>query len=403
APPVDATTTIDGGGQVAMPGLINCHTHSPMVMFRGAAENVSVHNWFNTKIWPMEVNLTPRDVELGALLACAEMIASGTTTFADHYFEMDRIADAVVTSGLRANLGWTYFSSEGPPGFERGLEFALRRRDDAGGRISTSLAPHGVYTVEDADLERTAAAGLEHDLLVHIHAAENREETRASRERRGLTPVQVLEKVGILQGRTLIAHGKGIVPDDIPALLGAAGRVGVGTAPKGYMKFGETTTPIRLLIGAGVNVGLATDGAGSNNTMDVWESMTMTALIQKHTEQDALWMPARETLDLATRTSAAAIGLSGAIGRLAAGHKADVVLVDITGPHVQPIHDLATALVFSSRSADITTTIVDGKVLMADRTLLTVDVPAVLDELRPRLAALTDTSHGKTIQDYAAF
>ena len=391
---------IDGRGQVAMPGLINCHSHSPMVMFRGAAEDVSTSDWFNKKIWPMEVNLTESDVTLAARLACAEMIASGTTTFADHYFMMDRIADVVDETGMRANLGWTYFSSEGDTGFDRGLGFALERNGSASGRITTSLAPHAEYTVNDEDLRRTARAGLDHDLLVHIHAAESRVQTRQSRAVRGISPIQVLALTGVLEGRTLVAHGKGIVPEDLPLLAAARGRVGVGSAPKGYLKVGEETTPIRGLLSAGVAVGLATDGAASNNTLDVWESMMMTSLVQKYVEQDQLWMTARQVLGIATLGSAAAVGLGGTVGSLAPGHQADIILVDLSGPHTRPIHDLAATLVYSARSADISTTIVAGRVLMRDRRLLTVDVPATLDSLAPRLAELTDISHGKSIQDY---
>ena len=395
-----AAEVIDGHGQVAMPGLINCHTHSPMVMFRGAAEDVSTSDWFNKKIWPMEVNLTETDVTLAARLACAEMIASGTTTFADHYFMMDRIADVVDHAGLRANLGWTYFSSEGAAGFDRGLAFALRHNGSASGRITTSLAPHGVYTVDDDDLRRTARAALDHDLLVHIHAAESRIQTRQSRAERGITPVKVLELTGLLQNRILIAHGKGIVPEDLPLLSGSAGRVGVGSAPKGYLKQGEETTPIRGLLSAGVSVGLATDGAASNNTLDIWESMMMTALVQKYVEQDELWMTARQVLRIATLGSAAAVGLAGQAGSLAPGHQADIILVDLSGPHTQPVHDVAATLVYSARSADISTTIVAGSVLMRDRRLVTVDVPATLAELTPRLRELTDVTHGRSVQNY---
>ena len=391
---------VDGRGQVAMPGLINCHSHSPMVMFRGAAEDVSTSDWFNKKIWPMEVNLTESDVTLATRLACAEMIASGTTTFADHYFMMDRIADVVDETGMRANLGWTYFSSEGDSGFDRGLGFALERNGSASGRITTSLAPHAEYTVDDDDLRRTARAGLDHDLLVHIHAAESRIQTRQSRALRGISPIQVLAQTGILDGRTLIAHGKGIVPEDLPLLAAARGRVGVGSAPKGYLKVGEETTPIRALVSAGVAVGLATDGAASNNTLDVWESMMMTSLVQKYVEQDERWMTARQVLGIATLGSAAAVGLTGVVGSLAPGHQADVILIDLSGPHTQPIHDLAATLVYSARSADISTTVVAGRVLMRDRQLLTVDLPATLASLAPRLTELTDTSHGRSIQDY---
>ena len=397
---VGAAAVIEGHGQVAMPGLINCHTHSPMVMFRGAAEDVSTSDWFNKKIWPMEVNLTAADVTLATRLACAEMIAGGTTTFADHYFSMDRIAGVVDETGMRANLGWTYFSSEGSAGFDRGLDFALTHNGSAGGRITTSLAPHADYTVDDDDLRRTARAGLDHDLLVHIHAAESRIQTRQSRARRGISPIQVLALTGVLGGRVLIAHGKGIVPEDLPLLTVARGRVGVGTAPKGYLKQGEETTPIRGLLSVGVAVGLATDGAASNNTLDVWESMLMTSLVQKYVEQDELWMSARQVLGIATLGSAAAVGLAGRIGSLTVGHQADIILVDLSGPHTQPIHDLAATLVYSARSADISTTIVAGRVLMRNRRLLTVDLQATVTELTPRLRQLVDVSHGRSIQDY---
>ena len=401
-PPPAAREHLDGRGQVAMPGLINAHTHAPMVLFRGAAEDVSTEDWFNKRIWPMEVNLTAADVELGARLACAEMIAAGVTTFVDHYFHMDRIAAAVADTGIRANLGWTYFSSEGPEGFERGLDFALSHRGGADGRISTSLAPHGVYTITDDDLRRTGDGGREHDLLVHIHCAENRAQTRASRVQRGITPVAVLHQTGVLEGRTLIAHGKGIVPEDVPYLQAATGRVGVGVSPKGYLKVAEEISPIRLMLAAGVNVGMATDGAASNNTLDVWESMTITALVQKYRERDELWLSARQALGLATSGGAAAAGLADQIGSLEIGKRADIILVDLSGPHTQPIHDLPSTLVFSARSADVSTTIVDGRVLMRDRRLLTVDVGELSAELRPRLAELTDVSHGSTIQEYHA-
>jgi 5-methylthioadenosine/S-adenosylhomocysteine deaminase len=397
-----AREVLDGRGQIAMPGLVNAHTHAPMVLFRGAAEDVSTEDWFNKRIWPMEVNLTADDVELGARLACAEMIAAGVTTFADHYFHADRVANAVADTGIRANLGWTYFSSEGTAGRDRGLEFALSHRDAAGGRITTCLAPHGVYTVSDDDLRATGEAGREHDLLVHIHCAENRAQTRASRVQRGITPVAVLHDTGVLEGRTLIAHGKGIVAEDVPYLLRAAGRVGVGVSPKGYLKVAEEITPIRLMLAAGVAVGMATDGAASNNTLDVWESMMITALVQKYRERDELWLSARQALELATSGGAAAVGLAEEIGSLAVGRRADVILVDLSGPHTQPIHDLAATLVFSARSADVSTTIVDGRVLMRDRRLLTVDVGELSAALAPRLAELTDVSHGSTIQSYQA-
>ncbi|WP_030784038.1 amidohydrolase [Streptomyces sp. NRRL S-920] len=401
AGPGAAVEHIDGRGTVALPGLVNCHTHTPMVALRGLAEDLPAHAWFNEWIWPVESNLTERVVRLGARLACAEMIRGGVTTFADHYFAMDAVADVTEESGLRAVLGQAYFSSQGPEGRAASLDFALRRRGTAGGRVTTCLAPHAPYTVDDADLAATAGLAREHGLLVHLHAAENREQTDHSLARHGRTPIEVLEQAGLLDVDLLMAHATGLdTARDLPALRRGGGRVAVASAPRGYLKFAWDTTPVRALRDAGIPVGLATDGAASNNTLDVWESMTLTALVQKHAEHDPTWLTARQALDHATLQSARAVGLGEEIGSLAAGRRADIVLVDMTGPHTQPVHDLAATLVHSARSADVRTTVVDGRVLMRDRELLTVDVPQTVRELGELLPELVDRSHGRRVQEY---
>ncbi|MER5291620.1 amidohydrolase [Streptomyces pharetrae] len=396
-----AAERIDARGQAALPGLVNCHTHAPMVMLRGAAEDLPTEEWFNGVVWPVESNLTARDVELGARLACAEMIRGGVTCFADHYFAMDAVAAVVEECGIRAHLGEAFFSSQGPQGRERSLDFALRHRGGAGGRITTTLAPHAPYTVDDADLAATADLAREHGLPVHLHAAENRDQTEASLARYGATPIEVLERTGLLGTDVLIAHGTGITERDLPVLERADGRIAVASAPRGYLKFAwPTTTPVRALRAIGVPVGLATDGAASNNSLDVWESMALTALAQKAAEGDPRWLTARQALHHATLQSARAVGLDGVVGSLAPGHRADIVLVDLTGPHTQPVHDLAATLVHSARSSDVRTTIVDGRVLMRDRELLTLDVPSVVRELGERLPALLDRGHGRRVQRY---
>lgn len=398
---LDAAERIDGRGTVALPGLINCHTHAPMVALRGVAEDLPADEWFNDWIWPIESQLTDRVVELGTRLACAEMIRGGTTTFADHYFAMDTVAAVTEESGLRAVLGQAYFSSQGPEGRAASLDFALRRRGAAGGRITTCLAPHAPYTVDRDDLAATAELAGEHGLLVHIHAAEDRAQTDNSLARHGRTPLEILERAGLLDGDLLIAHATGLDPArDLPVLRRATGRVAVACAPRGYLKFGWDTTPVRALRDAGIPVGLATDGAASNNTLDVWESMTLTALVQKYVERDPTWLTARQALHHATLQSARAVGLGERVGSIAAGRRADIVLVDLTGPHTQPVHDLAATLVHSARSSDVRTTIVEGRVLMRDRRLLTVDVPSVVGELTELLPALVDRSHGRRIQEY---
>ncbi|QHY94929.1 5-methylthioadenosine/S-adenosylhomocysteine deaminase [Streptomyces sp. S4.7] len=344
-----------------MPGLINCHTHTPMVALRGIAEDLPIEEWFNEWIWPIETNLTDRDIELGALLACAEMIRGGVTTFADHYFAMDQVAAATEASGLRANLGQGYFSSEGAAGLERSLDFALRLRGAADGRITMSLAPHAPYTVDDDDLAATAELARAHGLLVHIHAAQNAQQTAAAVAATGRTPIETLHRAGLLDVDVLVAHGTGLTEGDLAVLRRGTGRVAFATAPKGYLKFGWDQTPLRALASIGVPVGLATDGAASNSTLDVWESMTLTAPTQKSSERDPGWLTARQALDHATTQSARAVGLGGRVGALAPGRRADLILVDLTGPHTQPVHDHAATLVYSARSADVLTTIVDGR------------------------------------------
>ncbi|MFE5916114.1 amidohydrolase [Streptomyces sp. NPDC056468] len=396
-----ATERIDAHGQIALPGLVNCHTHAPMVALRGVAEDLPTEEWFNDVVWPVESNLTEKDVESGARLACAEMIRGGVTCFADHYFSMDAVAAVVEECGIRAHLGEAYFSSQGPQGRERSLEFALRHRGGAGGRITTTLAPHAPYTVDDADLAATAELAREHGLPVHLHASENRDQAEASLARHGVTPIEVLRRTGLLDGDVLIAHGTGILDRDLPILRDASGRIAVASAPRGYLKFAwPTTTPVRALHDLGIPVGLATDGAASNNSLDVWESMALTALIQKSTTGDPRWLTARQALHHATLQSARAVGLGEVVGSIAPGRRADIILVDLTGPHTQPVHDLAATLVHSARSSDVRTTIVDGRVLMRDRELLAIDVPAVVRELGERMPALLDRSHGKRIQEY---
>ncbi|MCT9084250.1 amidohydrolase [Streptomyces fulvoviolaceus] len=392
---------IDARGQVAMPGLVNCHTHAPMVTLRGVAEDLPTEEWFNDVVWPIESNLTEKDVELGARLACAEMIRGGVTCFADHYFSMDAVAAVVEECGIRAHLGEAYFSSQGPRGREKSLEFALRHRGGAGGRITTTLAPHAPYTVDDADLAATAELARAHGLPVHLHASENRDQAETSLARHGVTPIEVLQRTGILDTDVLIAHGSGILDRDLPVLASADGRTAVATAPRGYLKFAwPTTTPVRALHDIGVPVGLATDGAASNNSLDVWESMALTALIQKSTTGDPRWLTSRQALHHATLQSARAVGQGDTLGRIEPGRRADIILVDLTGPHTQPVHDLAATLVHSARAFDVRTTIVDGRILMRDSELLTIDVPAVVGELGERMPALLDRSHGKRIQDY---
>jgi 5-methylthioadenosine/S-adenosylhomocysteine deaminase len=398
---LDAADIIDGRGHVAIPGLINCHTHSAMTMFRNSAEDVVTSTWFNDHIWPMEVNMTPRDVRLGAQLAVAEMLLAGVTTFADHYFDMNEIAKVVDESGARALLAETYFSSQGEAGIERSAEFAELWNEGAGGRITTAMGPHAPYTVNDDDLVKTAEHARRLGIRTHIHTSESPGQTTSSLSRRGITPIQVLNDTGVLETGVLIAHGAGIIDDDLRWLTPWADRVAVACCDKVYLKHAQSgTTPVRMLHDAGITVGVGTDGPGSHNTLDVLESMRFLSLTEKDRHNDATWLTSQHALDLATRQSAAAIGASGKLGAILPGYRADIALIDTRGPHMQPMHDLAAALVLSVKSSDVATVLVEGKVVVRDHRLTTLDVAEAIEELNRRVPELRDTSHGTRIQDY---
>jgi 5-methylthioadenosine/S-adenosylhomocysteine deaminase len=397
---VEGAATIEGRDRVAIPGLMNAHTHSPMTMFRGSAEDVPTAEWFNKHIWPMEVNLTDRDVTLGAQLAVAEMLLAGVTSFADHYFATDRIAEVVASSGARALLASTFFSSDGDEGLQRSADFAEQWNGAAGGRITTAMGPHATYTVSDAHLEATAEHARRLGVRTHIHAAENPHQTEASLEKRGITPIRVLHETGILAAGALIAHGAGIVHDDLQWLAPHADRVAVASCSKVYMKHAQSGgTPVRMLHDAGITVGVGTDGPASHNTLDVLESVRFLSMVQKDAHSDATWLTSAHALDLATRQSAEAFGQGDRLGMLVPGYRADIVLIDTTGAHMQPMHDLAAALVLSVKSSDVRTVLVDGRVVVQDGRLTTIDVASAIEELNRRIPELTDRSRG-SIQEY---
>ncbi|ADB33325.1 amidohydrolase [Kribbella flavida DSM 17836] len=399
---------LDAHGLLAVPGLTNSHTHSPMVMMRGAAEDVPIDAWFNQKIWPMEMNLTPARVRAGARLACAEMLLAGVTTFVDHYFHADQIALAALETGIRADLAPTFFSSTGSEAREAAFDTARQIRalgiEPAGGRpprITASLGPHAPYTVSDEDLERTAEIARAEEFRIHLHAAETLDQTRSSQRRHGATPIEILDRTGVLDTGTLIAHGCGILPTDLPVLQPHAPHTSIACCPKVYLKLAmDSTTPIRELQSAGIGIGIGTDGAAVHNTLDVWESLRLVALTQKHREQDAEWMPLSDTLRLATRGGATAAGHPTRTGALEPGRRADITLLDLSAPHNQPLHNPLAALVYSVRPTDVVHVVVDGEVVVRNRTLTTVDLPEILTEARAIAHTLTDPTDG-AVQHYA--
>lgn len=393
-----ARQVIDAKGLLAMPGLINTHAHVPMVLFRGLAEDVSIDRWFNEYIWPLERNLQAEDVYWGMLLGLAEMIEAGVTTVADHYFYMDRAASAVDKAGTRALLGWAVFSSSGMDALERTAQFASDYRGAAGGRISTILAPHAPYTCDDAYLRAAADWARRLDLGIHIHAAETKHETESSLKRYGRTPIQTLQQTGILDRPTIIAHACGATEADI-ALMGKY-PVSIAHCPKTYLKLAMDIAPVRAFREAGIAVGLGTDGAVSNNTLDIWESLRLMAMMQKDRAQTPEVMPIAEALTIATQESARAVGLGGQIGAIEPGYLADIILVDLGGLHHQPLHSVGASLVYAARSTDVQTVIADGRVVMRDRQLLTLDKAEIIANARAAMDRLSRRRVDERIQTY---
>lgn len=397
ADPSQFDEVIRAEGRLLMPGLINTHAHVPMVIFRGLAEDVPIDRWFNDYIWALENNLQPDDVYWGMQLGLAEMIRGGVTTVADHYFHMDLGAQAVELAGTRAALGWAMFGSQGTGAIDRAAAFARDWHGAAEGRIVAMMAPHATYTCDDDFLRLSAQQAEALGVLVHIHAAETMDQTRASLEKRGETPIQVLEKTGILQAGALVAHACGATPDDVE-LLSHYG-AGVAYAIKTHLKLSMGHTPLSDLRRAGVAVGLATDGAASNNTLDIWEALRLMAMIQKANATPEV-MPIPEALSVATRESARAIGMGDRIGAVEVGYLADLILVDLGGLHHQPLHSITASLVYNTMASDVQTVIVNGRVIMRDRQLLTLDEGEIIAQVSQHMERFAQRRQGQQIQTY---
>jgi 5-methylthioadenosine/S-adenosylhomocysteine deaminase len=396
--PGRAREIIRTSGMLAMPGLINTHAHVPMVIFRGLAEDVSLERWFNEYMWPLESNLQEEDVYWGMLLGLAEMVEAGVTSVADHYFHMDQAARAVEKAGTRAALSWVVFGDQGVARLDRTAQFVEHWSGAAGGRITTWLAPHAPYTCDDNFLRASAARARDLGVGIHIHVAETAEQTQASLEKRGITPIRVLEETGVLEQPSILAHAVGATADDIQLLANYP--AGVAHAPKTYLKLAMGTAPVVAFREAGVPVGLATDGAVSNNTLDVWESARLMAMTQKQAQASPEAMTIPQVLHIATRGSAQLIGLADQIGALEPGYLADLILVDMGGPHVQPLHSITASLVYATRASDVQTVIVDGKVIMRDRELLTLNKAEIAEQVNHSMQRLARRVPSKRIQVY---
>ena len=388
---------LDAHGQLAIPGLINCHAHVPMVLFRGLAEDVGIESWFNDYIWPLESNLEPEDVYWGMLLGLAEMIQSGVTTVADHYFFCDYTAQAVREAGTRANITWAVFGHEGEEKLNRTVDFVRKWQGAADGRIAAWLGPHAPYTCDDAFRTLCARRARELGVGIHIHCSETHEQRELSLQQHGVTPPEVLRRTGVLDVPTILAHGVGITSADIAML--AQHDVAVAQCAKTYLKLGMGTARVDEFRSAGLKVGIGTDGVVSSNTLDVLEQMRILALDHKQAAHDSTRMPIQTVLDIAFAGGAATMRMPD-IGELAPGKLADIALLRQDGAHVFPRYDALANLVYSHRAGDVETVLCNGRVLLRDGRLTTIDLARVRTEVTQRLTRLNRRAHDKRLATY---
>jgi 5-methylthioadenosine/S-adenosylhomocysteine deaminase len=382
-----ADDVIDATGCVALPGFFNAHCHSPMTFERGWAEDLPFPRWLNEKIWVAESALTSEDVYWGAALAACEMIRSGTVGFNDHYFYMDRVGQVVEESGLKATLAWCVFGigddKEIGPGADAQLDFSRQWRNAADGRIHTCLGPHSPYVCPPEFLMKVVDLASRYSLGIHLHLSESGEQVENSRQRHGMTPVEQLHKLGVFDHHTIAAHCLALTGADMAIL--ADKKVFTARTPITYMKLAmPIRTPIASLHAAGITrIGLGTDGPASNADMDMFAMIRQQVLLEKYSQENPEALPGDTALRMATQNGAQAMGF-GESGLLAAGRPADLILVDFNRPHLRPRHDLIANLVHSAKGADVTHVIVDGRLLMRDRELLTLDEERILHEAERR-------------------
>ncbi|MGB5331002.1 MAG: amidohydrolase [Woeseiaceae bacterium] len=379
-----AVKTLDGENRIVMPGLINGHSHAAMTLLRGVADDLALMDWLNNYIFPAEVEFVdPEFVRIGTELACWEMIRGGTTTFVDMYYYPDTIAEVIDRCGMRALISATVIDQRSPDAedagdsIQKGIDF-IERWQGKNDRITPIFGPHANYTLDAEQLKATRAAAKELGVAISIHLSESPFEVQYSRDTYGTTSIKLLDSIGFLDGPTIAAHVVWPTKDEIPILVER--QVGVIHNPTSNMKIASGIAPIAEMLAAGVRVGLGTDGAASNNDLDMWEEMRLASLLQKVDRMDPEVMPATTVLTMATRGGANAIGLGDSIGSLEVGKKADLIQVAFEDVHHVPTYDVISHLVYVTDEQDVATVVVDGKVLMEDKEILAIDTNRVRAE-----------------------
>ncbi len=380
--PPPANRVIDAGGLHLFPSLRNGHTHVAMVLLRGYGEDLPLMEWLQTRIWPAEGRMTPEDVYRGARLGMLEMIRGGTTFLNEMYWPREPIVRAAREMGLRALVAAPLMDI-GDPAFLGAMKGAMTealeeaRTSDPSGLVGLTLAPHAIYTVSIPDLEWIAGMASDHGLLVHTHLSETGGEVERCLAEHGVRPAHLLARVGLVGPHLVAAHGQFLDPSELE-LLGSAGAT-IVTNPVSNLKLATGGIfPWREARAAGVRVVIGTDGAASNNNLDLLEELKVAALLEKHRTADATVLNAREALAMATTEAAQAFGLG--TGRVEEGAPADLILVDLSAAATQPIHDPVSTLLYAANASHVHTTICDGKVLMYDRKVEVCDDEEVLRE-----------------------
>jgi len=385
---------IDATGHLIIPGLVNTHTHLPMVLFRGLADDLPLMNWLNDYIFPAEARYINRQtVHAGSVLAIAEMIQAGTTTFCDGYFFEDTIALAAMDSGMRGVVAQGFIDLPTPdqPDPSRKREKAERFIDRWQNRsplITPALVCHSAYTCSPETLQTIKGVSRLTGTTFHIHLAETREEVAFLQDRFGKKPVAHLRDLGLLDEMTVAAHCIWLEDDELDLL--ARHRVKVAHDPESNMKLGAGVAPVAQMLRMGIEVGLGTDGCASNNNLDLFGEMGMCARLQKIWTMDPTVLPAEQVLEMATIGGARVLGISSEIGSIVPGKWADIVLLAMNKPHLTPLYNPFSQVVYAASGADVATVLIGGKVVMRDRRLQTLDVEEAMANVRTIAASIQE-------------
>jgi 5-methylthioadenosine/S-adenosylhomocysteine deaminase len=380
-----AAKVINARGMIVMPGLINGHTHAAMSLFRGIAEDLSLDDWLHAYIFPAEArNVTEDFAAWGTRLAILEMLRGGVTTYADMYYFEDAVARVTKEAGMRGVLGETIIDFPAPDNkslpqaFAYTQQFLDRWKGDP--LIVAAVAPHSMYTCSEKTLQDAAALARRNNAPILIHIAEAPFELEQSRNKYGLTPVAYLSRAGVLGPDVVGAHC--ILVDQADIATFAHFGVGCVYNPSSNMKTAAGVMPIVEMLAAGEAIGLATDGAASNNNLDMFEEMDLAPKLQKLARMDSRALPAEQVVALATITGARALHLDRQIGSLEPGKKADLILVDTSAPHATPMYNVYSQMVYALKASDVKTVIIAGKIVMEDRQMLTLNEPEILAKAR---------------------